>query len=149
MIDIRLYKGFTKILNSTVTPVAQFQPGDLYQCNFLDAQSIMNPVIVIEDTKGKDDEMAEYTYAYIPTLKRYYFVSNVVVVDNLRWVTHTQNMNNPITKNHLKKNTGYLIEIEEIKTGMLFYGLKETSEYFKVSETTILNHLNNKVKNPR
>lgn len=70
-------------------------------------------------------------------------------VDNLRWVTHTQNMNNPTTKEHIKKNTGYLIEIEEIKTGLLFYGLKETAEYFNVCEMTILNHLNNKVKNPR
>lgn len=90
MFDIRLYRGFNKVLNSTATPVAQFQPGDLYECNFLDMQSIMNPVIVIEDTKGKDDEMAEYTYAYIPNLKRYYFVSNVVVVDNLRWVYYLQ-----------------------------------------------------------
>ena len=83
MFDIRLYRGFTKVLNSTATPVAQFQPGDLYECNFLDMQSIMNPVIVIEDTKGRDEQMAEYTYAYIPNLNRYYFVSNVVIVDNL------------------------------------------------------------------
>lgn len=90
MIDIRLYRGFTKVLNSTVTPVAQLQPGDLYKCNFLDVQSIMNPVIVIEDTKGMDEVMAEYTYAYIPNLKRYYFVSNAVIVDNLRWVYYLQ-----------------------------------------------------------
>lgn len=69
--------------------------------------------------------------------------------NNLRWVTHQQNMDNEKTKEAIKKNTGYYIEIEEIVTGKLFNGIKAVQNEFQVSEQTVLNHLNNKVKNPR
>ena len=70
-------------------------------------------------------------------------------VENLRWVTHSQNMKNIITKEKIKQNTGYYIEIEDIQTGEKFNGYKEVSEKYRVCEQTVLNHLNNKVKNPR
>lgn len=85
-----MYRGFTKKLNSTMIPVETDVSKRSYQCNFLDAQSIMNPVIVIEDTQGNSSIMMEFTYAYIPSLSRYYFISNTVVVDNKRWVYYLQ-----------------------------------------------------------
>lgn len=70
-------------------------------------------------------------------------------VENLRWVTHEQNMSNELTKTHIKKNTGYYCEIEEITTGRLFNGYTEAARANNVSEQTILNHTKNKVKNPK
>ena len=90
MFDIKLFRNFTKRLNSTATPNETYVTPDTYQCNFLDAQSVMNPVIVIEDTKGREEAMMNYTYASIPNLNRYYFVSNVVVIDNKRWAFYLQ-----------------------------------------------------------
>lgn len=87
-VTINLYK-FTKKLNSTTTPAITVTP-DVYNCVFLDAQSIMNPVIEIEDTESKNTEMMQYTYAYIPTLSRYYFISNIVLVDNIRYTYYLQ-----------------------------------------------------------
>lgn len=87
-VTINLYK-FTKKINSTITPAITVVPDD-YNCVFLDAQSIMNPVIEIEDTKLRSTEMMEYTYAYIPILSRYYFISNIVLVDNIRYVYYLQ-----------------------------------------------------------
>jgi len=43
-------------------------------------------------------------------------------VTNLRWVTHQQNMENAITIDRVKNNTGYYAEIEEIATGKKFIG---------------------------
>ena len=87
-VPIYLYK-FTKKLNSTSTPAVTVVP-DAYNCVFLDAQSIMNPVIEIEDTALIGTEMMEYTYAYISTLSRYYFISNIVLVDNIRYTYYLQ-----------------------------------------------------------
>lgn len=79
-VQIQLFK-FSKKLNSTKTPSNSDTP-DSYDCFFLDAQSIMNPVIRIEDTKGKGVTMFTYNYAYIATLGRYYFISNTVITDS-------------------------------------------------------------------
>lgn len=70
-------------------------------------------------------------------------------VENLRWVTHEKNMDNEITKEKIKSNTGYLVEIEEIATGKIFYGYDELSEYTGLSKTTLYKHTKNKVKNPK
>lgn len=70
-------------------------------------------------------------------------------VDNLRWVTHQQNMKNEITKEKIKKNTGYYCEIEEIATGKLFIGYKAVADYYKISKATVLNHTKGKVQFPK
>ena len=70
-------------------------------------------------------------------------------VDNLRWATRQQNMNNEITQEAIKQNTGYQCEIEEIATGKLFIGYEEVANYFNVSKQTVLNHTKNKVKSPK
>lgn len=70
-------------------------------------------------------------------------------VENLRWATREQNLQNELTQEHIKNNTGYYCEIEEIATGKLFIGYTAAAEYFHVHEETIRNHTKNKVKNPR
>lgn len=69
--------------------------------------------------------------------------------NNLRWATHQQNMDNEITKEKIKQNTGYYCEIEEIATGKKFIGYKAASEYSGLHEETIRNHTKVKVKNPK
>ena len=70
-------------------------------------------------------------------------------VENLRWVTHQNNINNEITVDHIKHNTGYICEIEEIKTGRLFNGYADAAAQTGLCEGTILNHTKNRVKHPR
>lgn len=89
MFDIYLFKE-NKKLNSTDRPTTSSAGAQRYSCLFLDSQSVMNPVVIIEDTKGMSEEMTTYNYAYIPKLMRYYFVSNCVVVDNSRFCYYLQ-----------------------------------------------------------
>lgn len=70
-------------------------------------------------------------------------------VSNLQWCTHQKNMDNDITQDNLKTNSGFFVEIEEIKTGKKVRGYEEASKVFNVSKQTILNHTKNKVKNPK
>lgn len=70
-------------------------------------------------------------------------------VENLQWVTRIDNMDNPNTQNHIKQNTGYFVEIEEIATGKLFIGYDSAVQYSGLSRQTILNHTKGKVKNPK
>ena len=58
-------------------------------------------------------------------------------------------MDNDITQDNLKTNSGFFVEIEEIKTGKKVRGYEEASKVFNVSKQTILNHTKNKVKNPK
>lgn len=70
-------------------------------------------------------------------------------VTNLRWVTHQQNMENAITIDRVKNNTGYYAEIEEIATGKKFIGYDNLSKYTGLSKATLYKHTKNKIKNPR
>lgn len=70
-------------------------------------------------------------------------------VNNLRWCDRLENINNPITKERISNNTGWLMQIENIETGEKYWGYKEASEKTGFSEGCILNHTKNKVQNPR
>lgn len=70
-------------------------------------------------------------------------------VDNLRWCSHDENMANELTKENVKKNTGYLVEIEEIATGKKFYGYEEVATVFGVSKETVRKHVKNIVQHPK
>lgn len=69
--------------------------------------------------------------------------------DNLRWVTHNQNMQNNITEDRLKKNTGYCLWIENIETGEKYLGYAAAAEASGLHVETIRNHTKGRVKNPK
>lgn len=70
-------------------------------------------------------------------------------LENLRWVTHQENMKNKVTKERLKKNgESYYVEIEEIATGRIFHGYQEASKATGLSKAAILQHTKNRVKEP-
>ena len=70
-------------------------------------------------------------------------------VENLRWITQPDNLENPITVQRIQNNGGALVEIEEIATGKCFWGYADAAAYFGVHEETIRNHTKNKVKSPK
>ena len=70
-------------------------------------------------------------------------------VENLQWATHQENLANPLSKEHVKTNKGYYVEIEEIATGEKFIGYDKAAEYANLNPTTIKNHTNGRVKNPK
>ena len=93
--------------------------------------------------------------AFIPNLNNYNEVDHIDGnstnnnVNNLRWVTHQENMKNENTIEKIKHNGGALIEIEEIATRKLFWGYTAAAEYSHLHIETIKNHVNGKVKNPK
>lgn len=48
-----------------------------------DGTSIINPVILIEDTS-----VIGYNYCYIPTFQRYYFISDIISTNTNMWELH-------------------------------------------------------------
>lgn len=70
-------------------------------------------------------------------------------VNNLKWCSHEENLENQITKENVKSNGGYFVEIEEISTGKKVLGYEEGVKVFGVSKQTLLNHTKGKVKHPK
>lgn len=67
-------------------------------------------------------------------------------VDNLRWVTHDQNMQNEITKDRVKTNKGGKVEILDTLTGEIYLGYDAAALAANVSPFTIKNHTNGHLK---
>ena len=67
-------------------------------------------------------------------------------VENLRWVTHDQNMKNEITKERLKTNSGGKVEILDTLTGEIYLGYQAAADAAGVSKGTIENHLRKCIK---
>jgi hypothetical protein len=70
-------------------------------------------------------------------------------VNNLRWVSHSENMKNKITQKHVKQNGGLLFEVKNILTNNVYWGYEAAAAAENVSRQTIINHCKNKVKKPR
>lgn len=67
-------------------------------------------------------------------------------VENLKWVTHNQNMKNKITQDRLKQNKGGKVEILDTLTGEIYLGYKAAAEAAGVSVATVENHLRKYIK---
>lgn len=93
--------------------------------------------------------------AFIPNPNNYNEIDHIDCnalnnhVENLRWVTHQENMQNEKTQENVKNNTGYLVEIENIETGEITYGYEDTIKKYNISKSTLNNHLKGRVKNPK
>lgn len=70
--NVLFWNNFTKRKNSTLTPAG----GALKSCVLKDLASVDDPVLII------NDPMPLYTYVYIPPFQRYYFVTDIVNIDN-------------------------------------------------------------------
>lgn len=78
---------YNKKPNSTAQPTATTLNSATFDCNLLDATSVINPVVVIERDDLTRPFVWDFTYAYIRAFGRYYFVVNIVSEKNL-WVFH-------------------------------------------------------------
>lgn len=75
MPDVYLFSAFDKRINSTKQPL--LNTGTKYDCTFREGFDVINPSILL-DTRGltQYNSPVSYTYAYIPDLSRYYWVTN-------------------------------------------------------------------------
>ena len=67
-------------------------------------------------------------------------------VDNLRWVTHQENMDNETTKERTKTNKGGKVEILDTQTGEIYLGYEAAALAAGVSKATVENHLRGYLK---
>lgn len=74
---IELFK-FNKKTNSTATP--KTGSGVSYNCTPRHSISVMAPVVSV-----RSDNLIDYTYAYIPRYKRYYWITNITNTANDLW----------------------------------------------------------------
>ena len=72
--EIRLYSGFTKRINSTKIPANH--PYTSVEVNLKQATNINNPVFVLTSN------LVNFNYVYVPSWSRYYFVNDVVFGNN-------------------------------------------------------------------
>lgn len=70
-------------------------------------------------------------------------------VENLRWVTHQQNLLNENTQENVKKNSGLCKEVIDLTTGIVYNSLQEAEEKTGIKKATISTHIRGMVKNPR
>ena len=70
-------------------------------------------------------------------------------INNLRWVTHEENMKNKESAEKISKNGGAFFEIENIETGEKFIGIQAAADASRVCKATVQNQLKGKVKNPK
>lgn len=78
-----LFDGFSKRLNSTLRPA--LTDGTQFACTIKDNCTITSPDIEVHYTGTGDP--SKYNYAYIPTFKRYYHVSNWEYYRSI-WTVH-------------------------------------------------------------
>ena len=79
--------GFTVTLYNNLSPVEKIgkdlQPGvNLTGCTLKDSTSVINPIIRI---KSSDAGITTYNYMYISELHRYYFIDDIVSINNGIW----------------------------------------------------------------
>lgn len=70
-------------------------------------------------------------------------------VENLRWTTRQENMNNVLTKEKVKTNRGGFVRIKNLETGEIFLGYEEAAKAGKVCKETIRKHVHNKILKPK
>lgn len=72
-IQVNFYKNFNKKQNSTLQPAATASH-DTFTCNIKDGCSVSAPVLDVLSVRGNPAALG-YNYAYIPSFKRYYFIT--------------------------------------------------------------------------
>lgn len=80
---IEVYKNLSdnNILNKNITQLGSDLTGVLKE-----SCSIINPIVIIEDYTSFD--LTKANYAYIPEFGRYYYINNIVCINNKLFELH-------------------------------------------------------------
>lgn len=111
-VTIYMYDTFSKKPNSTKVP-GNSDTYRTFSCVFLDAQSIMNPVIQIEQD-FESQPMLSFSYAYIPSLNRYYFINNTVITSEVIFTYYLQEDLLASYKNDFLNTTQYVLRATNV-----------------------------------
>ena len=85
--NVILYKNFHKDINSTKIPTSGSGASEVtYACDVYDNCSIIDPIIIIR-IDGTTLQSEGYTYAWIPTWNRLYWITDMVYQEG-RWFVH-------------------------------------------------------------
>lgn len=85
--NVILYKNFHKDINSTKIPTSGSGASEVtYACDVYDNCSIIDPIIIIR-VSGTTLQSEGYTYAWIPTWNRLYWITDMVYQEG-RWFVH-------------------------------------------------------------
>ena len=122
--EVVLY-NFTKSENSTAIPSG----GTSYNCILKTPTSVLNPVIVVEANA------LNVTYGYIPDFGRYYFVSDIVSVNNSTWELHLHVDVLATYKSEILSTDAYIVRAsygntnipDSLIVGMSQYNISEVS----------------------
>lgn len=118
--DIILYSRFIKKENSTKRPAADALRWET-EGTLKNPTSAINPVITVKHTV--DHYFYNYTYAYIPDFKRYYFIDDIVS-DGLLW---TYSMHVDVLASY--KNTIEQASLYILRSSSRFNGLIADTYY--------------------
>lgn len=69
--------------------------------------------------------------------------------ENLKWVTHKENVNNPLTLERFKHRNHKAHPKETIIKGITFKSRREAAKFFNVSEGYIYAYISGRIKNPK
>ena len=85
--NVILYRNFHKDINSTKIPTSGSGASEsTFSCEVYDNCSIIDPIIIINSV-GTTLQSNGYTYAWIPTWNRLYWITDMVYQDG-RWFVH-------------------------------------------------------------
>lgn len=80
MINVYFYK-FLKRNNSTALPDGT-TPEKLVPCLLREGTSLVNPILIIDDSEVQTDSLTDYNYVFIQSFHRYYYINNYVYNNN-------------------------------------------------------------------
>lgn len=81
MINMEMY-----INNSPAEKIGKdLQTGRSFTCLLKDGCSVLKPILILQDV---NDDIYTFNYMYISTFGRYYFVDDIVSLNNNRWEIH-------------------------------------------------------------
>lgn len=55
-----------------------------------DSASVVNPIILVEDSRYHEYSYTDFNYAYIPQFNRYYFIREIENYRNNLWILHLE-----------------------------------------------------------
>lgn len=139
MIDIYFY-NITKRLNSTARPTGQ---GTKYECLFKENTSILNPVLTLRLSTKPD-------YNYFKIDNRYYWITDIVSLNNERWQISGRIDALATYKGHISATSAFVLydstantQLPDVRLGietdcLTYTATADMPWYFRTGEGTYL-----------